>query len=142
MLLNNRNINILKKAFPHLDESSKKPISIILKLTELTECINEISSSSGIESCSDSSAPINTEELLKDIRSECPKQCRDIIDFILNFSKTKEFYNTYKTINNLTSPATDNNNIDFFKNQLSREQLERINELSHILNTTKNENHA
>ena len=149
MLLNSRNINILKKAFPHLDEQRKKPINIILKLTELTECINEFSHSNGLESCSTSSTPINTEELLKDIRSECPKQYRDMIDFILNFSKTKDFYNTYKTINNLThtnidTHNTDSNhtssNIEFFKNQLSKEQLERINELSHIINNSSASN--
>ncbi len=135
----NININILKKAFPHLDERRRKPINIILKLTELHECLNEVSSGSGLESCSDNVPPVNTEALLKDIKSECPKHIRDKIDMILNLSKTKEFYKTYMNLNNITNQPNQtlsNNNVPFeqLKNSLSPDQLERINELSNILN--------
>ncbi|MBE5934178.1 MAG: hypothetical protein E7262_00105 [Lachnospiraceae bacterium] len=140
MLINNTNINILKKAFPHLDDRSRKPINVLLKLTELSECINDISNPSNLESCSNMYTPINTEELLRDIRPECPKEGKEIIDLILNFSKTKDFYNTYKTLNNLTQATSNKTNsaMDLLKNQLSPEQLERINELSTILNSTHN----
>jgi hypothetical protein len=153
-MLNNINVNILKKAFPHLDEQRRKPINIILKLTELNECINEVKSSSGIESCSESTATtINTEALLRDIKPECPKPIRDTIDMILNFSKTKDFYKTYMNMTSITdivpytsqntntpletqNPPLENINmpLDDIKNGLSPEQLQRINEFSQIVN--------
>ena len=138
-MTNNININILKKAFPHLDERRKKPINIILKLTELHECISDVSKTNGLEGCSDSTTPINTEALLKDIKSECPKSIRDKIDMILNLSKTKEFYKTYMNISNIAEQVNQTNtnissHFEPIKNSLSADQLERINELSHILN--------
>lgn len=138
-MTNNININILKKAFPHLDERRKKPIDIILKLTELHESIKDVTKTNGLEGCSDNTTSINTEALLKDIKSECPKPIRDKIDMILNLSKTKEFYKTYMNISNIAEQVNQaNTNVsspfDPIKNSLSAEQLDRINELSHILN--------
>lgn len=132
MFLNNMNINILRKASPHLDERSRMPITVLLKLSELNECINNMSHAhnNGLISCDNSVPAINTESLLKDIRPECSKSGKDLIDLFLNISKTKDFYNTYKVINNLSNNV---NNTTTFKNNLSEEQLNRINELSKII---------
>ena len=152
-MLNNINIKLLKKAFPHLDDRSRRPINLILKINELNECLNEVSRGNGLESCSDNVSTINTEALLKDIQPECPNPWRDMIDLFLNFTKTKDFYNTYKTVNNITDISSLFNNVskdssvinnlfninknstlEQMKTSLSPEQLERINELSQILN--------
>ena len=123
MLFKNMNLNILKKASPHLDERSRAPITFLLKLNELTNCMQELNRNphNDLESCDTYTSTINTEALLRDIRPECTKSGRDAIDLILNFSKTRDFYNRYKTFNGL-------------QNTLSDEQLTRIEELSKIIN--------
>ena len=121
------NLNILKKASPHLDEKSRAPITFLLKLNELTDCIENLSKlpHRGLESCDMHSSTINTEALLRDIRPECNKSGRDAIDLVLNFSKTRDFYNRYKTLNGI-------------QNTLSEDQLTRIEELSKIINHDNN----
>lgn len=140
MFFNSRNIEILKRAFPHLDNSRQRSINVILKIAELNDSINEFSHPSRLETCDNEHNHVNTEELLRSIKPLCPKKDQDVIDFALNFNKTKEIYSAYKTFNEDNS-NTDNklgnkleNKLGFLKNKLSSEQLDTINQLNDIIN--------
>ena len=142
MFINSKNVEILKRAFPHLDNSRQRPISIILKIAELNDSIEQFTHPVQIESCDNSNSHVNTEELLRSIKPLCSKKEQDVIDFALNFNKTKEIYNAYKTFNNdntnmNSSDNTNNslhNKLDFLKNNLSSEQLDTINQLNNLIN--------
>ena len=131
MFYTNKNIEILKKAFPHLDNQRQRSINIILKMAELNESIHELSNVSSMVSCDNEHKQTNVEELLRSIKPVCPKKDQEIIDFALNFNKTKDIYNTYKAFN--TSSGI-NNKLDFFKDKFSREQLDTINQLNALIN--------
>lgn len=133
MSFNNRNIEILKRAFPHLDNQRQRSINIILKMAELNDSVNQLSNVSNMEACDNDNKRTNMEELLKSIRPVCVKKEQDIIDFILNLNRTKDFYNTYKAFNNDNTPVE--NTINLFKNKLSNEQLETINQLNTLINS-------
>jgi hypothetical protein len=133
MSFNNRNIEILKRAFPHLDNQRQRSINIILKMAELNDSVNQLSNVSNMEACDNDNKRTNMEELLKSIRPVCVKKEQDIIDFILNLNRTKDFYNTYKAFNNDGTPM--GNTLNLFKNKLSNEQLETINQLNTLINS-------
>lgn len=142
MFINSKNVEILKRAFPHLDNSRQRPISIILKIAELNDSIEQFTHPVHIETCENSNSHVNTEELLRSIKPLCSKKEQEVIDFALNFNKTKEIYNAYKTFNNdntnMNSSDKANNSLDnkldFFKNNLSSEQLDTINQLNNLIN--------
>ena len=142
MFINNKTIEILKRAFPHLDNTRQRPINIILKIAELNDSIEQFTHPVHIESCDNSNSRVNTEDLLRSIKPLCSKKEQDVIDFALNFNKTKEIYNAYKTFNNdntnmNSSDNTNNslhNKLDFLKNNLSSEQLDTINQLNDLIN--------
>ena len=106
MSFNNQNIEILKRAFPHLNGNKQRSINIILKLAELQDSVSQLSNVSSMETCENETKRTNVEELLKSIKPVCSKKEQDVIDFALNFNKTKDIYNTYKILNN------DNSSID------------------------------
>lgn len=156
--MNNRLIEVLKRAFPHLDSQRRRSINVILKMAELNDSINQFHNISSMEACDDAPSHVNTEELLRSIRPVCAKKEQEIIDFALNFNKTKDFYNTYKTLNNAKNinDTSDNNDSSFdnkspfnntsnknesfdktlerFKGVLSNDQLETINQLNTLIN--------
>ena len=142
MFINNKTIEILKRAFPHLDNTRQRPIKIILKIAELNDSIEQFTHPVHIESCDNSNSHVNTEELLRSIKPLCSKKEQDVIDFALNFNKTKEIYNAYKTFNgdNANTNLSDNpnnsldNKLGFLKNNLSSEQLDTINQLNNLIN--------
>ena len=142
MFINSKNVEILKRAFPHLDNTRQRPISVILKIAELNDSIEQFTHPVHIETCENSNSHVNTEELLRSIKPLCSKKEQDVIDFALNFNKTKEIYNAYKTFNNdntnmNSSDNTNNslhNKLDFLKNNLSSEQLDTINQLNDLIN--------
>ena len=142
MFINNKTIEILKRAFPHLDNTRQRPINIILKIAELNDSIEQFTHPVHIESCENSNSHVNTEELLRSIKPLCSKKEQDVIDFALNFNKTKEVYNAYKAFNgdntNTNSSNNPNNSLDnklgFLKNNLSSEQLDTINQLNNLIN--------
>lgn len=133
MAFNNRNIEILKRAFPHLDNQRQRSINIILKMAELNDSVNQLSNVTNMEACDNDNRRTNMEELLRSIRPVCIKKEQEIIDFILNLNRTKDFYNTYKSFNNDGSPVE--NTLNIFKNKLSNEQLETINQLNTLINS-------
>lgn len=132
MSINNQRIEILKNAFPHLDSNKQKSINIILKMAELHDCVNQLSHVSSMEACDNEPNRTNIEELLKSIRPVCGKKDQDIIDFALNFYKTKDIYNAYKTLNKENSSIE--NTFNLFKNNLTNEQLETVNKLNTLIN--------
>ena len=142
MFINNKTIEILKRAFPHLDNTRQRPISVILKIAELNDSIEQFTHPVHIESCDNSNSHINTEELLRSIKPLCSKKEQDVIDFALNFNKTKDIYNAYKAFNgdntnpknSDTSDTSLNNKLGFLKNNLSSEQLDTINQLNNLIN--------
>ena len=69
MFINSKNVEILKRAFPHLDNSRQRPISIILKIAELNDSIEQFTHPVQIESCDNSNSHVNTEELLRSINA-------------------------------------------------------------------------
>ena len=68
MFINNKTIEILKRAFPHLDNTRQRPINIILKIAELNDSIEQFTHPVHIESCDNSNSHVNTEELLRSIK--------------------------------------------------------------------------
>lgn len=133
MSFNNRNIEILKRAFPHLDNQKQRSINIILKMAELNDSVSQLSSISNMEACENENKRTNIEELLRSIRPVCLKKEQEIIDLFLNLTRTKDFYTTYKAFNNENTPVE--NTINLFKNKLSNEQLETINQLNTLINS-------
>ena len=79
---------------------------------------------------------------MRSIKPLCSKKEQDVIDFALNFNKTKDIYNAYKSFNgdnaNTNSSDNPNNSLDnklgFLKNNLSSEQLDTINQLNNLIN--------
>ncbi len=142
MFINSKNVEILKRAFPHLDNSRQRPISIILKIAELNDSIEQFTHPVHIETCENSNSHVNTEELLRSIKPLCSKKEQEVIDFALNFNKTKDIYNAYKAFNNdntnINSSDNTNNSLEnklgFLKNNLSSEQLDTINQLNNLIN--------
>ena len=64
--MNNHTIDILKKAFPYLDNKNKSSIKIILKAAELDDAIAELNNSDTLSACDASNrTPNSIENILK-----------------------------------------------------------------------------
>ena len=139
MTINKKNIDLLKRAYPHLDTNSQKTINVLLKFQELQNSITNVTNLSSMEAC-DSQGPtrkkIDMEALLNSIKPACAKKERELIDFALNINKAKDMVNVYKSLNTADfSP----DNLSLFKDKLSPEELNTINQLKDIIPGGKNE---
>ena len=132
MFINHRKLEIFKRAFPHLDNSSQRTVNIILKMADLNDSIYQFTHQNDIEAC-DTNSHTNFEELLRSIKPLCSKKDQEIIDFALNFNKSRDVFNAYKTINNMDN-TSDEHRFDCLKNKLSPEQICTLNNLSKIMN--------
>lgn len=97
--MNSRQLEILKKASPHLMSRPSSCINAILMVNELTETIKNITNPNELSTCDTKAFTSNPEDMLLSIKSVCsPREC-ELIDMITNFKKSKDLYNTYKMIN-------------------------------------------
>lgn len=132
MVINTQYVDLLKRAFPHLDDRRRQSVSVILKLSELNDTLNNLKYSNQLSACStNNSSQINSEELLKSIRPVCSKREQEMIDLVIGFSKSKEIMSAYRKI------SGDNSSLsayDMLKNQFSSEQLDIINQLGKLIN--------
>ncbi len=100
--MNSRQLNILRKASPHLMPRANTCIQAILMANELSDTIRCIRNGSELSTCDTKSFSPNPEAMLRDIRDVCsPAQC-ELIDMFSNLRKSKDIYNTYKMMNSET----------------------------------------
>lgn len=115
-MINNQQINILNKALPHMPPQVKACAQIIIQAYELSDSVHNMSDG-GISACdSTNTMPVNIEQLLRDIRPVCSKKDAQYIDTYLNFLRTKNVLNVYKTMNPDSMPDIEHFAKDLFKN--------------------------
>jgi hypothetical protein len=129
MFIKTQNIDLLKRAFPHLDDTSKQSVDVLLKVSELNTALQNFSHNE-LSACNIKKSSINSEELLKSIRPVCSSKEKELIDLVLGFSKSKEIINAYHSISNDKSGLSA---IENLKNNLSKEQIQMIQKLDHII---------
>ncbi|MBQ3061823.1 MAG: hypothetical protein IJD02_05210 [Lachnospiraceae bacterium] len=96
--MTSKQLEILKKASPHLMPRPSSCINALLMVNELSETIRNIRNPNELSTCDTKGFSSNPEDMLVSIKSVCsPREC-EIIDMITNLRKSKDLYNTYKMI--------------------------------------------
>ena len=97
--MDSRQLEILKKASPHLMPKASTCINAIIMANELSDTIHSLFSGNELSTCDTKPASSNPEEMLLSIKSVCsPREC-ELIDMFTNFKKSKDIYNAYKMMN-------------------------------------------
>lgn len=97
--MNSRQIEILRKASPHLMPRACTCVNAIIMANELSNTIRNLSSPNELSTCDTKGSLSNPDEMLNSIRNVCsPREC-ELIDMISSIRKSKEICNTYKMMN-------------------------------------------
>ncbi len=103
-------LDIMKAAFPHLDNETQESASLIIQTTELMDTLQSVRNKDRVSAFSFQRQNIDIVALLNSIRKVCYARERQIIDSILNFMNMKNMFETYSALSSMMgqSEPTDN----------------------------------
>ncbi len=105
-------LDIMKAAFPHLDNETQESASLIIQTTELMDTLQSVRSKDRVSAFSFQRQNIDIVALLNSIRTVCYARERQIIDSILNFMNMKNMFETYSALSSMMASqaeTTENN---------------------------------
>lgn len=104
-------LDIMKAAFPHLDNETQESASLIIQTTELMDTLQSVRSKDRVSAFSFQKQNIDIVALLNSIRKVCYARERQIIDSILNIMNMKSMFETYSALSSMMASqaeTTDN----------------------------------
>lgn len=139
-------LDILKAAIPYINRRTQRSINIAIMASELANTLKDSRSTSELSACDVEPFEFNMEGMLVSIKEVCTKPEREMIDFALNFMKTKKLLDAYNMISKASGamnnpyPGFPNlnaggnfNNMDLLKNFLSPEQASTFETMSALM---------
>lgn len=100
-------VDIMKAAFPHLDNETQESASLIIQTTELMNTLQSNKSKERVSAFSFRGQNIDIVALLTSIRNVCYARERQMIDSILNLMNMKSMFETYSALSSMMSSQSD-----------------------------------
>ena len=138
-------LDILKAAIPYINRRTQRTMNVAIMATELATTLKDSRSTSELSACDVEPFEFNMEGMLVSIKEVCSKPEREMIDFALNFMKTKKLLDAYNIISKgsgaMNNPypgfpnlnAGKNNNMDLLKSMLTPEQASTFETMSALM---------
>ncbi|MDF2872027.1 MAG: hypothetical protein K0R05_3602 [Anaerocolumna sp.] len=101
-------LDIMKAAFPHLDNETQESASLIIQTTELIDTLQTVRNKDRVSAFSFRGQNIDIVALLTSIRNVCYARERQIIDSILNMMNMKNMFETYSALSSMMASQTEN----------------------------------
>lgn len=119
--LNNENdlrrMEMLRASLPYIPVSMQKFLNIYIGFEELMRAIQTIKSAAYTNHFYGEDTSFKTDELMKILRKFCTPKENEMIEMVLNMTKTMSMYDNYKDLFNMFNLNPENNSAtDFGKN--------------------------
>lgn len=96
-IVQNKNLQLIKAAIPHMNSAEQKFLSVYVKVLELMNAVSLVNNpEESVKICSVEQEGEPTLNMLNDIRCYCSETEKESIDLLINFMNAYQLYRTYK----------------------------------------------
>lgn len=135
--MQNRQVNMLKAAMPYTAPRLRKPMQILIQAQELALYMQK-DEEEEIKACNLDTVG-DVEGMMESVREYCNEPEKETVNMVLNFIRAQNLYRSYRNYMSTYKNNSENGMFDFLMSQLSSEQQDMVNQMSHMSNAGQGE---